>query len=53
MRKISLYVFLAAFFNFYASAQAFDFQAVDSPKNYIKGKYAYSEKKIIILKKKI
>ena len=44
MRKISFYVFLAAFFNFYASAQAFDFQAIDSPRNYIKGKFYNSVK---------
>ena len=44
MKKLSLYVFLAAFFSFYASVQAFDFQAIDSPKNYLKGKFYNSVK---------
>ena len=33
-KKISLYVFLILLFNFYVSVQA-----LDSPKNYLKGKF--------------
>jgi len=38
-KKISLYVFLILLFNFYVSAQA-----LDSPKNYLKGKFYSSVK---------
>ena len=44
MKKISLYVFPILLFNFYVSAQA-----LDSPKNYLKGKFYSSVKNYFLI----
>ena len=43
-KKISLYVFLILLFNFYVSVQA-----LDSPKNYLKGKFYSSVKNNLLV----